>query len=83
MLAAVRDTGGEALTVEDEALPPVLREFAGKGILMEPTSGVPFAGAEALLRAGKLEAGETVVIPVTGHGLKAADKLGKLLGEGH
>ncbi len=83
MLAAVRDTGGEALTVEDEALPPVLREFAGKGILMEPTSGVPFAGAEALLRAGKLAAGETVVIPVTGHGLKAADKLGKLLGEGH
>lgn len=83
MLAAVRETGGEALAVVDEALSPVLRKLAGKGILMEPTSGVPFAGAEALLRAGKIAVDETVVIPVTGHGLKAADKLGKLLGEGH
>lgn len=83
MLAAVRETGGEALMVEDEALPAVLRVFARQGILMEPTSAVPFAGAEILARAKKLEALETVVIPVTGHGLKAADKLGKLLDSIH
>jgi len=79
MLAAVRESGGEALTVEDEALPPILREFARRGILMEPTSAVPFAGAEVLARAGRLADSPTVVVPVTGHGLKAADKLGKLL----
>lgn len=83
MLAAVRETGGEVLTVEDEALPAVLRALARQGVLMEPTSAVPFAAAEMLARAGKLEAFGTVVIPVTGHGLKAADKLGKLLGGAH
>ncbi|MEE9276094.1 MAG: hypothetical protein V3V62_12380, partial [bacterium] len=62
-------------------LPPILREMARRGVLMEPTSAVPFAGAEALARAGKLAGLSTVVIPVTGHGLKAADKLEKILGE--
>ncbi|MEE9274287.1 MAG: pyridoxal-phosphate dependent enzyme [bacterium] len=80
MLAAVRESGGEVLAVEDAALPPILREMARRGVLMEPTSAVPFAGAKALARAGKLADLSTVVIPVTGHGLKAADKLEKILG---
>jgi len=79
MAAAVRETGGEVLVVEDEALPPVLRHFARRGVLMEPTSAVPFAGLEILVKEKKIGAGETVAIPVTGHGLKAADKLEKLV----
>lgn len=81
MVAAVRETGGEVLMVEDETLPPVLRALARRGILMEPTSAVPFAGVEALVREKKLDAQAAVVVPVTGHGLKAADKLEKLLGK--
>lgn len=81
MVAAVRETGGEILAVEDEALPPVLRALARQGILMEPTSAVPFAGLETLVRENRLDARATVVVPVTGHGLKAADKWEKLVGK--
>lgn len=49
---------------------------------MEPTSAVPFAALARLAARGGLAALGTVVIPVTGHGLKAANKLGKLLGKG-
>ena len=40
-------------------------------------------GTEALLRAGKLPTDETVLIPVTGQDLRAADKLDKLLDKEH
>ena len=83
MAAAVRETGGEVLIVRDEELPPVLREFARQGILMEPTSAVPFAGVAQLTGRGGLSGVGTVVVPVTGHGLKAADKLEKILGGAH
>lgn len=75
MLAAVRESGGGFLAVEDARLPPVLRAFAREGILMEPTSAVAFAAAALLAEAGKIRASETVVVPATGHGLKAADRI--------
>ncbi len=80
MLAAVRESGGEAVSVEEEALSPILRALAGRGILVEPTSAVPFAAAESLWQMGKLADCPVVVVPATGHGLKAADKLEKILG---
>jgi len=79
MLEAVRTSGGSFVAAEDEAIPPLLREFGAKGVLMEPTSAVAFAALALLREQGKITPSETVVVPVTGHGLKAADKLEKLM----
>ncbi|MCY3823082.1 MAG: threonine synthase [Nitrospinae bacterium] len=79
MIEAVRESGGCFISVEDETIPPLLREFGAKGVLMEPTSAVAFAAAGLLREQGKISQSESVVVPVTGHGLKAADKLEKLM----
>ena len=79
MLEAVRESGGCFVAVEDETIPPLLRAFGAKGVLMEPTSAVPFAAVETLREQGKIKSSDAVVVPVTGHGLKAADKLEKLM----
>ena len=80
MLEAVRASGGCFVAIEDETIPPLLREFGANGVLMEPTSAVAFAAAQALREQGKITQSDSVVVPVTGHGLKAADKLEKLMG---
>ena len=79
MLEAVRASGGSFVAVRDEAIPSLLRAFGAKGVLMEPTSAVAFAAAQALREQGKISPSDSVVVPVTGHGLKAADKLEKLM----
>ena len=79
MREAARESGGCFVTVEDAQLPPLLREFGGKGILMEPTSAVAFAALALLKEQGKVKPSDSVVVPVTGHGLKAADKLEKIM----
>ena len=79
MREAARESGGCFIAVEDAQLPPLLREFGGKGILMEPTSAVAFAALALLKEQGKIKPSEIVVVPVTGHGLKAADKLEKIM----
>ena len=79
MLEAVRASGGCFVAIEDETIPPLLREFGANGVLMEPTSAVAFAAAGILREQGKISHSESMVVPVTGHGLKAADKLEKLM----
>lgn len=79
MLEAVRESGGCFVAARDETIPPLLREFGAKGVLMEPTSAAAFAALALLREQGKVKQSETVVVPVTGHGLKAADKLEKLM----
>ncbi len=79
MRDAVLESGGSFVAVEDEKLPPLLREFGAKGLLMEPTSAVAFAAVESLREHGKITPSDAVVVPVTGHGLKAADKLEKIM----
>ncbi len=79
MREAARESGGCFIAVDDAMLPPLLREFGGKGILMEPTSAVAFAALALLKEQGKVTPSEIVVVPVTGHGLKAADKLEKIM----
>ncbi len=70
-VAAVRHTGGHAIAV-DEA--PILewraRLAREEGLFCEATAAAAFAGLEELLRSGKIQPEESVVIPVTGSGLK-------------
>ena len=73
ILGVLRDTNGTAEAVDE---PDIMRWqgllAAEEGIYAEPTSAAAFAGLEALVSGGVIGAGETVLVPITGSGLKDA-----------
>jgi threonine synthase len=66
-LRAVRETGGQAVSVSDAEVIEARDFLAGNGIFVEPSGAVAYAGARRV--SGVLE-GKTVVCMATGHGLK-------------
>ncbi|MGQ9889765.1 MAG: pyridoxal-phosphate dependent enzyme [Aggregatilineales bacterium] len=69
VLAALRDSGGGALRVSDEAVLAAQAALARRGLLAEPTGAV---GVAALADAQRLAgANAAFVVPLTGSGLKA------------
>jgi threonine synthase len=68
VLAAVRATRGEIVTVTEEAIEAARRRLGREGWYVEPTGAVGMAGAEQI--AGRLRPSDTVVVPLTGSGLK-------------
>lgn len=67
ILEAIRQTRGEVLTVSDEAILQAQEMLARRGLYTEPTSAVAVAG---LLQWTRRRAG-TIVVPLTGSGLKS------------
>ena len=68
---AVRHTGGFAVAVQDSATIEWRNRLAREeGLFCEATSAVAFAGVEALVASGRIRRGDSVVVPVTGSGLK-------------
>lgn len=78
MLTAVRSTNGTMLQVEEGQIVETLRWLCQRGYFVEPTSAAVIAGAKRYLAQAPAE--EQVATVLTGHGLKAATKIGKLLG---
>lgn len=71
ILAAVRDSGGTALAVSDEAMAvSVLDIGADTGIFAAPEGGAVAAAVPALLEQGLIREGDDVVLFITGSGLK-------------
>ncbi|MDL2298506.1 pyridoxal-phosphate dependent enzyme [Synergistaceae bacterium OttesenSCG-928-D05] len=68
MIQAVRESGGDFLTVEDEEVLACKDELAAMGIYCEPTSGVAVAAAKKYFANG--QHGAKIVVPLTGSGLK-------------
>ena len=68
---AVRETNGEFITVSDdeilEAMPLLAR---GEAVFAEPAASAAYAGLLQAVRAQKIDRAETVVVVVTGNGLK-------------
>ncbi len=75
ILQAIRATNGVVLTVEDEAIWAMLTELGKRGIYVEPTSAAAPAAVLALLQQGLSTTDQTVVVQLTGSGLKATDKI--------
>jgi threonine synthase len=65
VLAAVRATGGDVLTVTDDEVLAARAELALQGLFVEPTAAAPAAAV------AQLSAGGSVAIPLSGAGLKA------------
>src|SRR4029078_13327486 len=68
---AVRETQGEFITVSDdeilEAMPKLAR---GEAVFAEPAASAAYAGLLKAVRSQKIDRAETVVVVVTGNGLK-------------
>lgn len=78
ILRYVRESGGKFITVTEEEIRQTLLETALMGHFIEPTTAAIIAGARKYL-SDDAKTGEVVVTTFTGHGLKATDKLLKLL----
>jgi threonine synthase len=65
--------------VSEDEIVSTLFELGRTGLYVEPTAAVAPAGALRLAAAGRLPAGETTVIPLTGSGLKAGSAIAERL----
>ncbi len=71
LVAACRDSGGEATGVDDESILRWHRRLAElDGILIEPTSATVLAATELLIGQGVIEKHDLVLLPLTGFGIK-------------
>ena len=73
ILAAVRASGGEFVTVSEEEIAAMLQEMHMRGVYIEPTAAVAAAGAAKQLHRFPEEA--LIVSLFTGHGLKSGMSL--------
>jgi len=69
VLRAIRDTGGAALALPEAAIAAAQADLQRRGLLVEPTSAVAAAALPAVREL--LGGAATVVLPLTGSGLKA------------
>ena len=74
-----RSKGGVAAVAEDE-IAPALAALGRLGLFVEPTAATAGAALTQLLHDGTIAPHETTVVVLTGHGLKAAERIGELLG---
>ena len=72
-LPGIRETGGTAVAVSDEAITDAQRELAGEGVGVEPASAASIAGLQELRERGVVDNDEDVVCLTTGHLLKDPD----------
>jgi threonine synthase len=80
VLAALRRSGGGVVAVPEDSIAPALFRLGRLGVYVEPTSATAGAALTRLFADGTIAPGETTIAVITGHGLKAADKIGELLG---
>jgi threonine synthase len=80
-LAALRESGGTAVSVTDaQALAAQRRLAAREGLFAEPSAAAALAGVERLVTAGTIRPDETVVAVVTGSGFRETGALATLAG---
>ena len=70
-LRRLRESGGGAVTVSDEEILAAIPELASQtAVFAEPAAAAALAGLEAALRGGLVSTSETVILLITGTGLK-------------
>ncbi len=74
LLQAIRDSEGTCISVEEEAILAAQRQLAHHGFYVEPTSATAVAALDAVYQVARPQ--ETIVVPLTGSGLKGSPVLG-------
>jgi len=72
LLQALKDTDGKVLAIGEDAILKAQEDLAHLGYHVEPTSALAVAGLKELLNC--LKNTDTIVIPLTGNGLKGKPK---------
>ena len=80
VLGALRRSQGGVVGVPEADIAPALAALGRVGLFVEPTAATAAAALTRLLRDGAIRAEDTTVAVLTGHGLKATDKIADLLG---
>jgi threonine synthase len=68
---AVQESGGRFMVVGDAEIAAARTRLGREGLFVEPTAAVAPAAACRLLEEGAFAPSDLVVVPLTGHGLKA------------
>jgi threonine synthase len=79
VLAALRRSNGGVATVPEAEIGPALKALGRLGLFVEPTAATAGAALSRLLRDRTIRPDETTIVVLTGHGLKATDKIAQLL----
>lgn len=75
---AILDTGGYAADPDDDAIVEGIKLLARtEGIFTEPAGGTTIAGLKQLVEEGHVEEDESVVVNITGNGLKAGETISR------
>ena len=71
VLSILRESGGDAVAIPDSEIKSWQTRLAtSEGLFCEPTSAAAFAGLAKLIEDGTIRPSETVLVPITGSGLK-------------
>ncbi|HYT29672.1 MAG TPA: threonine synthase [Actinomycetota bacterium] len=82
VLRAIRETGGSAVAVSDDAILEAMGELARHaGVLAAPEGAATLAGALALRERGDLRPGDRAVLVQTGSAMKYPHLLERVVGE--
>jgi threonine synthase len=71
VLSAVRASGGSIISVSEDAIVDAHRMLARSGLYVEPTSATAVAGLRAVLVSCEIDPDLSIVVILTGSGLKA------------
>ncbi|MBT4440049.1 MAG: threonine synthase [Elusimicrobiaceae bacterium] len=83
-LQALDESGGFVTTVKDNEIIEAISELAkGTNVFAEPAGAVPYAALKNLVKEGKIKSDESVVLVVTGYGLKDIDTAIKSVKQEH
>lgn len=74
-LRAIRESGGTAASVDDEAILAAQAELARNGIFVEHSCALPLACLPGLLARGALRRDETIVCVLTASGVRWSDQM--------
>lgn len=80
VIAAVRETGGQVVSIGEDKITSAVKAMAGKGFYIEPTSALAYAAVQNLIAEGVLGKQNQVIMIVSGNGLKSGDMISALLG---
>ena len=73
LLQAIRQSGGTCVMVSENAIKEAQLKLAHQGVYIEPTSATAIAAAERIAQLAEKDA--SIVVPLTGSGLKGEPKL--------
>jgi threonine synthase len=79
VLAALRRSGGGVVAIPEDEIGPALIRLGRLGLYVEPTSATVGAALSHLLANGTIRREDTTIAVITGHGLKAAERIAELL----